>query len=240
MDRQTDPRCPKVLSHAVHEFNNAIGPGVGFLRMVLKEQLGPLTDKQRHILEEFVQKSFGRLTGLVAEMSELARLEAGKFVFTWQPTDARGAIRTAAAELPPLPDHDIAIDLQLADGPAMVNADPKRLVQAFTSLLAALRHEIVDEQPLIVSEPPGGGGFFQVHIGNSEARAALASAGERLEFYEWRGKAGLSLTIARRLIELHGGRIDAPPGDRVDKAGDGILEPRGAQMAGVAVTLPLS
>lgn len=239
MSEQMDPRWPKVLSHSVHELVNAIAPGVGFLGMALKERMGPLSEKQRQVLQE-VEKSFGRVKALAEEMSELSSLEKGQLTYNWQPTDVRDAIRIAAAQLPPLPQREVAIDLQLGEGPAMVSADRKRLVQAFTSVLAALRRAIVNE-PLTVCETTSGhAGIFEVHIGDADARAALASGQERPVFYEWRGNEGLSLIIARRLIELHGGQIVAPPGDRIDGPGDGIVEPRGAQKAGVAVTLPLS
>jgi len=42
--------------------------------MVLKEQGGPLTDKQKKMLQE-AERSCERISALVAEMSELGKLE---------------------------------------------------------------------------------------------------------------------------------------------------------------------
>ena len=75
-----DPRWPKVLSLAVHEFRTPTTVVAGYIRMLLKERAGPLPDAQRRLLEE-AEKSCGRLSALLAEMSDLSGLEAGTATF---------------------------------------------------------------------------------------------------------------------------------------------------------------
>ena len=48
----TDPRWPKVLSLSVHEFRTPMTVVAGYLRMLLKDRAGPITDQQRKLLEE--------------------------------------------------------------------------------------------------------------------------------------------------------------------------------------------
>ncbi len=67
---------PRLLSLAVHEFRTPVTVVAGYLRMLLREQGGPLTDKQRKMLEE-ADRSCTRLGALVAEMSDLGKLESG-------------------------------------------------------------------------------------------------------------------------------------------------------------------
>jgi signal transduction histidine kinase len=221
MSDAIDPRWPKVLALTVHELRTPMTVILGYIRMLLKERAGAVTDQQRRLLEE-AEKSCGRLSALVSELSELSNLEAGTLPFNRQPTDLGAAIRTAVAQLPPLPDREIAVDLQLTDGPALVNGDPARLAQAFGSLITALRREIVTSDRLIVSarqEPDG----FELLIGDEDALAAMTADGERPPFDEWRGGVGLSLAVARRLIEAHGGHLwGAPEGH---KAGARLLLP---------------
>lgn len=204
-----DPRWPKILSLAVHEFRTPMTVVSGYIRMLLKERAGAITDQQRRLLEE-AEKSCGRLAALVAEVSELSNLEAGTLTYNKQQTDVRAAVRTAVEQLPPLPDREIPVALELGDGPVMVHGDPARLSQAFTAIIVALRRELVTTDRLIVHDRAGAG--YELLIGDSETIGVLENGHERPAFDEWRGGVGLSLAIARRLIEAHGARLTGPPG----------------------------
>ena len=101
-DRPVDPRWPKILSLSVHEFRTPVTVVAGYLRMLLKDRAGPLSDRQRRLVEE-AEKSCARLSGLLAEVSDLSNLEAGTAPFNRQRTDLSQLVREAAAELPPRP-----------------------------------------------------------------------------------------------------------------------------------------
>src|SRR6187551_724785 len=102
-NEQLDPRWPKLLSLAVHEFRTPITVVAGYLRMVLRERAGTITDQQRKLLEE-AEKSCGRLSGLVSEMSDLSALESGKASFNRAPLDLAALLKEEIAGLPELPD----------------------------------------------------------------------------------------------------------------------------------------
>src|SRR6476646_685013 len=105
-DAPLDPRWPKVLSLSVHEFRTPMTVVSGYIRMLLKDRAGALNDQQRRLLEE-AEKACGRLTALVAEMSDLSNLEAGTAPFNKSAVDLRATLREAVASLPPLPDRDV-------------------------------------------------------------------------------------------------------------------------------------
>jgi signal transduction histidine kinase len=208
-----DPRWPKVLSLTVHEFRTPMTVVSGYIRMLLKERAGAITDQQRKLLEE-AEKSCARLSALVAEVSELSNLEGGTLPFNMSQTDVRGAVRQAVEQLPPLPDREVRISLELADaGGALVNGDPVRLAQAFTSIVAALRRELIGDEPLHVRELPASGAF-DLLVGDADAIAAMTGEAELPTFDEWRGGVGLSLAVARRIVERHGGRLLGAPDGR--------------------------
>ena len=121
-------------------------------------------------------------------------------------------------QLPPLPDREVAVELQLATDSAPIEADPVRLTQALSSVLKSLRRELVSDEPLMVRQRQLESGY-EIQIGDDETLAALdaEAPGTRELFDEWRGGSGLILPIARRIIEAHGGRIWGAPGGR--KAG---------------------
>ena len=224
-DSTVDPRWPKLLSLSVHEFRTPMTVVAGYIRMLLKDRAGPLSDAQRRLLEE-AEKSCGRLSALLAEMSELSNLEAGTLTFSRQALDLRQLLRTAVDQLPELPDRTVRVELETGDE-ALVQADPQRLPTALGSVLAALRREIVTSDRLIVRERRAAAGDpgYEILIGDEPTIDALeASAGTALPvFDEWRGGSGLSLAVARRVIGAHGGRIwSAPEGH---KSGARILLP---------------
>ena len=105
-----DPRWPKVLSLAVHEFRTPTTVVAGYIRMLLKDRAGPLTEPQRRLLEE-AEKSCGRLSALLAEMSDLSGLEAGTATFNRVAIDLRAALTDAVAALPEQRDRPIDVEL---------------------------------------------------------------------------------------------------------------------------------
>lgn len=222
----TDARWPKLLSLAVHEFRTPITVVAGYIRMVLKERAGPISDQQRKLLEE-AEKSCGRLSALVAELSELSRLEAGTAPTSLTPVDLLALLRDVIGGLPELPDRTVTVELDApADGQLMVPADPLALRTSITALLGALRREVVSSDRLVVRPVRQRAGSMSIlAIGDPEqidqVAAAETAAFER--FDEWRGGCGLSLAIARRVIGQHGGALFAPPGGA--KAGALLMLP---------------
>jgi signal transduction histidine kinase len=211
MPDAVDPRWPKILSLSVHEFRTPMTVVAGYIRMLLKDRAGPLSDQQRRLLEE-AEKSCGRLTALLTEVSDLSNLEGGTASFNRQAADLNRSLREAVEQQPPLLDREVAIDLQLEGESAPLQGDPVRLTQALSSIIKSLRRELIGDSPLVVRQRRAGSGY-EIHIGDTDALAALdAESGEREIFDEWRGGSGLILPVARRIIEAHGGRVWGAPG----------------------------
>jgi K+-sensing histidine kinase KdpD len=228
MNPQIDPRWPKILSLSVHEFRTPMTVVAGYIRMLLKDRAGPLNDQQRRLLEE-AEKSCGRLTALLAEVSELSTLEAGTVPFNTQTVDLNAILRNAIQQLPPLPDREVRIDLQPLAGHAPLGADATKLTQALGAVIAAMRRELVTSDCLIVRArrvPIDGQETYDVLVGDETAVNALESedAASGTTFDEWRGGVGLSLINARRILNVHGGTVRAPA--QGGKASARILLPR--------------
>jgi signal transduction histidine kinase len=226
-DAPVDAQWPKILSLSVHEFRTPLTVAAGYVRMLLKERAGPLSDQQRRLLEE-AEKSCARLSALVNELSELSNLEARTAPFNRQRTELNPLLRSAVEQLPPLPERKVDVELRLIDAPSPIDADPVRLTGAITSVIAALRRELVAADPLIVrtrATTHAGGDAHEVTMGDPETLAALddESPEARQIFDEWRGGVGLSLAIARRVFNAHGGAIWAAPARR--KTGARIVLP---------------
>lgn len=206
-----DPKWPRLLSLSVHEFRTPITVVAGYIRMLLKDRAGPLNDQQRRLLEE-AEKSCSRLSGLVAEMSDLAHLEAGSTVLNRSPIDLSTVLSDAIAGLPVLPDREVRVELATNGSGAPVHADPVRLKGAFSSVIAALRRELVASDTLYVrrlTRDANGRPVSWIAFGDAEHIEGLerAEPASLQVFDEWRGGCGLSLAIARRVITAHDGRV---------------------------------
>jgi signal transduction histidine kinase len=214
MDSPADPRWPKLVSLAVHEFRTPMTVVAGYIRMLLKDRAGPVSDQQRRLLEE-AEKSCVRLSALLAEMSDVAALEAGTAPFNRSSVDLRALLREAVAELPETADREITVDVIVSEGTAGIQADPVRLKTALTSLMHGLRRELVTSTRLLVRETTrgrNGGAASWIVIGDEEHASLLQGADPATlaSFDEWRGGCGLSLAIARRVINAHGGALWSP------------------------------
>lgn len=217
-----DPRWPKLLSLAVHEFRTPITVVAGYIRMLLKERAGPVSEQQRKLLEE-AEKACGRLSGLVSEMSDLSGLEGGRASLNRGGVDLHAILAEAIAAMPPLPDREVEVTLE-GGGPLTMSADAARLRGALTALLMALRRELVTSDRLIVRLAQRDGGVVIATGGPDQIDELAAADPDSLDgFDEWRGGSGLSLAVARRVINQHGGSVYGAPNQ--GKAGALVILP---------------
>ena len=75
MDPSQNP-YPPLLSLAVHEFRTPASVVGGYLRMLQKDQDPPMSERQRHMIDE-AEKSCARLVAIVAELSDIGKLDSG-------------------------------------------------------------------------------------------------------------------------------------------------------------------
>src|SRR5688572_17939890 len=109
---------PRAFSLAVHELRTPITVAAGYLRMLLREQAGPLTEQQRKMLQE-ADKSCARIGSLVAEMSELGKLEDGQIKVARVPFDLGALIGEVASSMHEGEDRGVRLETRVP-GPVMV------------------------------------------------------------------------------------------------------------------------
>jgi signal transduction histidine kinase len=221
---------PRVMSLAVHELRTPVTVVSGYLRMLLRDQAGPLNDKQRKMLEE-ADRSCARIGALVSEMSDLGKLESGVLTPTGPEFDIAALITEVASGMHEGEDRGISLETRGLDRPVVVAGDRARIKAVLHALIhAALRER--GQPGVIVVECTTSTRSDQasalVSIGAESDLRAIAEGGNdgNAAFDEWRGGLGLALPVGRRVIEAHGGSVWSAPGET----------PR----AGSALRLPLS
>jgi signal transduction histidine kinase len=217
----------RALSVAVHEFRTPVTVVAGYLRMLLREQAGPLTEKQRKMLDE-ADRSCARLNALVNEMSELGRLESGTLALARQEVDVNDLVANLSRDVPEATDRGVRLEVRACDGPLIVVGDRARLSAALGALAHAAVRERGEPGTIIVecSLNSDDGPTAVIAIGDGALLDGLRGAGrERPRYDEWQSGLGLALPVARRIIEAHGGAL--------------WTDPRGRSRAAAGLRLPL-
>jgi signal transduction histidine kinase len=201
----------KILSLAVHEFRTPITVVAGYVRMLLRHFGGELGEQPRNLLQE-TEKSCGRLSALVAELNELANLEADQATCAREEVPIFQLLIEVAEQAGKGRDRPISVQVSEDEADAIVLGDPARLRQALDAVLAAALREhlepgVVSVWGMVDSFGERGRSALVV-IGDPAAAATNTFDRDRWgAFQEFRGGTGFSLPIARAVIERSGGAI---------------------------------
>jgi signal transduction histidine kinase len=196
--------------------------------MLQRDSESAMTERQRKMIDE-AEKSCARLVGLIAEMSEVSKLDTGALTLARESVDVFALAQDVANGVHESADREVRLEVRGDARRASLVGDATRLRSAFDAIFRAILREQPSACTVVVErrfERPVGAGNSAVLVVAPDARVQAAYEAARVPFDEKRGGLGLALPIARRVIERHGGRIWAP----------GLAEERGAAI----VTLPVS
>jgi signal transduction histidine kinase len=219
----------RLLSLAAHEFRTPVSVVGGYLRMLQRDSAAPLTTAQHQLVDEAI-RSCARLSALVDELSEVARLDASGDAPIREDTDLFDILRAAARESQAELGEGPAVIVDVPDVPAPFRGDGLRLRRALATVVSAVARERAAAGSVVVRGvlDERSAGSAVVVVGTAEeVEQALGAPREPLDV--WRGGLGLGLPIAQRVIARHGGTTWAA---RSDSARPG----RGAAV----VTIPTS
>jgi signal transduction histidine kinase len=202
---------PPLLSLAVHEFRTPASVVGGYLRMLQKDQDPPMSERQRRMIEE-AEKSCARLVAIVAELSDISKLDSGATTFARQPLDLFSLIEKVAELVQEASDRNVHLKLIGPSSGAQISGDAARLRTAFDAIFRAILREkpgpltvIAERRSVTIDGAPAA-----LLIVADEGRVQEAYDREARPFDDKRGGLGLALPLARRVIEGHGGRIWSP------------------------------
>jgi signal transduction histidine kinase len=210
VDPSSNP-YPSLLALAVHEFRTPASVVGGYLRMLQQDHDPPMSERQRRMIDE-AEKSCARLVAIVAELSDIGKLDSGTIRLAQQPLDLFALIGDVADLVHEAKDRDVHLELSGPANGATVTGDATRLRTALDAIFRA----ILREQPgpsVVIAErrrETRNGQTSAVLVVADQGRVQEAYDREAGAFDDTRGGLGLALPLARRVIEAHSGRIWSP------------------------------
>ncbi|OFX13516.1 MAG: hypothetical protein A2V59_06315 [Armatimonadetes bacterium RBG_19FT_COMBO_69_19] len=201
-----------LIADVAHELRTPIASIAGYLEALIDGVL-PATPETFHRLH----KEAVRLQRLVADLQELSRAEAGQLRIEPRPTTVGEVVDAAVARLKPqFTERGVSIRVDVPEELPSVRADPDRIAQVLTNLLGnSLQHTPARGQVDVRARRTGEAvSIVVVDTGAGIAPEHLPHLFDR--FYRvdrsrarTSGGSGIGLTIARHIVEGHGGSIRA-------------------------------
>jgi len=202
------------LANMSHELRTPLNAIIGFSEVLEQKMFGELNERQSEYVND-ISSSGRHLLNLVNDVLDLSKVEAGRmevdateFAMTGTIEAALGYVRERAAG------HAITLASELEPGLGTLVADERKIRQVLLNLLSNA-----------VKFTPDGGRIdvtarrqadeMQVRVRDSGIGIAPEDQAKVFEEFRQLGKpsdrsregTGLGLALAKRFVELHGGRI---------------------------------
>lgn len=209
--RELDSRRDAFVAQMAHDLRNPISALIGYSDLI--DNVGALDEEQTHFLER-VRQTASKLHEVAAELVDLAWIEAG-MPLKHVPIQLKDSINKVIEELAPTArEKQITIVVSVQDPLPLALGDPDRLRQVLYKLLHNALLYSDNEQIVIVH---AWGDAQEAYC--SVADRGIGIADDELEMIFdrlYRSKnarvqelpgGGLGLTIAKRIVDRHGGEI---------------------------------
>ncbi len=202
------------LASMSHELRTPLNAVIGFSDVLLERMFGEINVRQEEYLRD-IRDSGRHLLELINEILDLSKVEAGRM-----------ELEPALVSLPAILEHglsmvrehaarrDVTLTLEIEPGLDDVWADELRLKQVVLNLLTNAVKFNVDGGAVVVAASRQDGDAL-VTVSDTGPGIADAERDRIFEAFQRGGRGartategtGLGLTLSRRIVELHGGRL---------------------------------
>jgi signal transduction histidine kinase len=202
------------LANMSHELRTPLNAIIGFSEVLLERMFGEVNDKQAEYLQDIL--SSGRhLLSLINDILDLSKIEAGRMELELEAFDLSVALDNALTLVRERASrHGIRLAMSIDERLGAFVGDERKIKQVLLNLLSNAVKFTPEGGRVGVSAARSDG---SVEISVSDTGIGIAAEDHEAIFEEFRQVGhdysrkregtGLGLTLARRFVELHGGRI---------------------------------
>jgi signal transduction histidine kinase len=201
------------LANMSHELRTPLNAILGYTELILDNIYGETPEKMREVLER-LQSNGKHLLGLINDVLDLSKIEAGQLTLSladYSLKDIMHTVFTAVESLATGKKLDLTTDV--APNLPTGHGDERRLAQVLLNLVGnAIKFTDTGEVAIKATTADGS---FTVAVHDTGPGIAPSDQGKIFEEFQQadnsatkrKGGTGLGLSIAKRIIEMHGGRI---------------------------------
>jgi signal transduction histidine kinase len=201
------------LANMSHELRTPLNAVIGFSEVLSDRMFGELNEKQDEYLKD-INASGTHLLSLINDILDLSKIEAGRMELDLTAFDLPTALESALTLVRERAGRrSIAMNLSIDEQLGLVEGDERKIRQVVLNLLSNAIKFTPEGGRIEVAAVPRDG---HVEVSVSDTGVGIAAEDQDAIFEEFRqvGTAdkkaegtGLGLTLCRKFVELHGGRI---------------------------------
>ncbi|MDP8225489.1 MAG: GAF domain-containing sensor histidine kinase [Candidatus Lernaella stagnicola] len=211
--RESDRLKSDFLANMSHELRTPLNSIIGFSKLILRGIDGPLSDKQETDISAILN-SGTHLLGLINDILDLSKIESGRMELNMERflvADLIESVITTGEGL--IKEKPIVMKTNLDPAIKFIYGDHMRLRQVLINLVSNAV-KFTEKGQVSVTTRAGGD---EIYVAVTDTGVGIPAdkvdqAFERFRQLDSgtsriRGGSGLGLTICKRFVEMHGGRI---------------------------------
>lgn len=215
--QKADQAKDEFLATLSHEMRNPLASVFGYLQLI---QIGTLKYAKKKKAIESMESDLRHITSLLDDLLDLSRVRRGKIKLEKEIVDINAILKDAVETMLPLAeDRGHILNIEKAPQPLWIEADARRIKQILMNLLSnAIKY--TEENGRIWASTYSDGNNVVVQVRDNGRGMHADSLSKIFDMWNQVGRPvtslagglgglGIGLSVAKRLVELHGGVIIA-------------------------------